>query len=128
MPRASLRPCTYPGCNNIGDGPRCPLHPNRKVDKRLGADKRGYDNDWHVLRRLFLRQHPVCQIRVKCYGSPATEVDHIKPLTMGGNRLDSDNLQAACGTCHKWKTNTIDKPAQVEAGIRPGELYRRPRR
>ena len=128
MPRASLRPCTYPGCNNLGDGPRCPAHPYPvKRDARISAARRGYDQDWRDLRRWFLRHNPICMIRVKCYGAPASEVDHVTPLTLGGNRLDKSNLQSACGDCHKWKTAAVDKPAQARAGVNPRDQHRRRR-
>lgn len=34
----------------------------------------------------------------------ANQVDHIKPMTKGGERLSIDNLQALCINCHSFKT------------------------
>jgi 5-methylcytosine-specific restriction enzyme A len=125
MPRGALKPCTYPGCGNLSLSSRCPQHPYPIApDKRLSAAKRGYDNGWNHLRRWHLRRFPICQIKAKCAGAPATEVDHVTPLNLGGARLDPHNLQSACGACHKWKTATIDRPALTAAGIRPGARTR----
>lgn len=113
MPTAALKPCSYPGCRNLSPGPRCPLHPyQRRPDRRPSAHRRGYDGDWLKLRAWFLRHHPICQIRVKCSGEPATEVDHIRPIADGGDRLNPDNLQSACTACHSWKTGHLDRPAR----------------
>lgn len=125
MPRASLRPCTYPGCNNLSPEARCPQHPYPiKADRRQSAAKRGYDSAWLHLRAWHLKRHPVCQIQGRCHGEPATEVDHITAINLGGRRLDPHNLQSACGPCHKWKTARIDKPAMAAQGIRPGTRTR----
>lgn len=123
MPNAPLRPCTYPGCDNIGDGPRCPSHPYpKRKDKRISAAQRGYDHAWQQLRAWKLRTDPFCQINHHCEASrprPATEVDHRRPISMGGARLDKANLQSACDPCHNWKTATIDRPAMDAAGVKP---------
>jgi 5-methylcytosine-specific restriction protein A len=34
----------------------------------------------------------------------AVEVDHIVPIREGGARLDANNLQPLCHTCHSRKT------------------------
>jgi 5-methylcytosine-specific restriction endonuclease McrA len=51
----------------------------------------------------------LCEIREKCNGDATDEVDHIIPISEGGERFDEDNLQAACKRCHAWKTANIDR-------------------
>lgn len=113
-PFVPVRPCTKPGCGVLvrktdPTAPRCAQHaytprPDRAPDTRASAGKRGYDADWRRLRAWYLARNPVCEIRRKCTGAAATEVDHIVPLDEGGERLDEGNLQAACHPCHVSKT------------------------
>ena len=108
-----VRQCTQPGCTALvkatdPTAPRCAAHPypprTYAQQRRPSTHSRGYDWDWRRLRAVFLRNHPVCEIRHYCRGEPATDVDHIVPISQGGARLDETNLQAACRRCHNWKT------------------------
>jgi len=120
------RPCTYPGCGVLvrrtePGFPRCPRHPyaprpERQPDARANAGERGYDADWRKLRAWYLARHPVCEIRIRCSGDPATEVDHIVPLVDGGDRLDQANLQATCRACHRSKTASDQRRARRRGG------------
>ena len=60
---------------------------------------------WKRLRRLHLTHHPLC---VACLATnrttPATDVDHVKPIRQGGNPYDAANLQSLCHACHASKT------------------------
>jgi|688.fasta_scaffold32911_3 5-methylcytosine-specific restriction protein A len=80
--------------NPEGNGKKKKQHPSRP-DRR----HRGYDHTWSKIRLAVLREDPVC---VKCL-SPATVVDHIKPLKDGGSN-DRLNLQPMCASCHNSKT------------------------
>ncbi len=61
--------------------------------------------EWKKVRDLQLMQHPICQ-ECERLGrvTPATVVDHIKPINEGGDRLDQRNLQSLCETCHNRKS------------------------
>lgn len=72
---------------------------------RPNAAARGYDAEWQVLRAAHLATHPYC---VVC-GIAATTVDHIKPHRGDDElRLDPDNLQSTCTSCHSSKTASRD--------------------
>lgn len=106
--------CTYPGCNALipGTERRCARHPyprKRHYDGRATRTDRGYDERWYETQQTYLREHPLCEIRTRCNGDPAVEVDHIQPIRRGGDRLAFDNLQATCWACHVWKTAKFDK-------------------
>lgn len=62
---------------------------------------RPYDHRWQQMRQaVLLRDDHACQIRgPQCVGV-ATHVDHIVPLSEGGQRLDPANLRAACAVCN----------------------------
>lgn len=67
---------------------------------------------------IFERDGNLCQI---CKASPATEVDHIWPASMGGTS-HPDNLQAACKPCNRRKRATIPGamlPLHVEPPAAP---------
>ena len=109
MPISSV--CTYPGCNALiprASG-RCEKHPYPpRRDARKAAGQRGYDGRWQRLRAWYIKAHPLCELRVRCAGAPAVDVDHIQSLANGGARLDEWNLQSVCRACHRWKTVHAD--------------------
>ena len=72
-------------------------------DERISACQRGYDRRWRRLREMKLHDSPVCEAD-GCM-QPANEVDHIQPLTCGGDNSWS-NLQSLCKSCHSKKTRT----------------------
>ena len=92
---------------------RCPAHTKAKAaiaPPRLSPSKRGYDGAWERLRKIKLAADPMCQIQTHCGDRSitrqvATEVDHIIPIAERPDlRLDYDNLQSACKSCHSAKT------------------------
>lgn len=67
--------------------------------------QRGYGWDWQRRRiRILERDNYLC---VPCSAAgvytPATEVDHIVNLALGGGN-GGDNLQSICKACHAAKT------------------------
>jgi len=86
-----------------------PPHARLTVPKaevpRESAHARGYDRTWQNLRLMVLRRSPLC---LKC-GQGASQVDHITPIRKGGARLDPQNLQSLCHSCHSKKTATEDR-------------------
>jgi 5-methylcytosine-specific restriction protein A len=109
MPTRSKRACLKSGCPALVDNGYCVDHEQheRQHDKWRGsAAERGYDSEWRRFRVLtlqrdkYLCQHCLANNRVE----PATEVDHIKPLAQGGDRLLLENVQSLCHPCHVKKT------------------------
>lgn len=54
----------------------------------------GTSIDWGLMKRL----------KNKVAAERLPEVDHIVPISKGGQALGHDNHQAICYTCHKVKT------------------------
>ena len=106
MPSRIKSVCAWPSCPNLTREGMCEKHAKERI--RPTAKARGYDTTWHKLRTQYKREHPVCEILKKCTGDPTEEVDHIKPLSQGGERLDEENLQSTCKRCHSWKTRHVD--------------------
>ena len=69
---------------------------------------------WKTLRANMLACEPMC---VHCAARGihkfASEVDHIVPISKGGDAFDPDNLQCLCESCHSRKT-------MVDRGITGG--------
>ena len=114
MPRRPNVPCRHRGCPAIVSPTIgwCEKHAREPQDERKAkqrqwdakrgtAKERGYDATWRRLRMMVLRAQPICAI---CRHDPAVMVDHIVPMAKGGERLDRDNLQGLCNTCHGRKT------------------------
>ena len=65
---------------------------------------------WRKLRRQKLTEDPLCA-HCQAIGkvTPATQVDHVRPINQGGDPWAWDNLQALCASCHSRKTKLSDK-------------------
>jgi 5-methylcytosine-specific restriction protein A len=94
---------------------RPPIHSRQHVgithdayeETRLSPSKRGYDRTEQKVARLYLDAHPLCvQCLLEGRIEPATDVDHIEPISRGGARLDESNLQSLCHAHHSAKTAT----------------------
>ena len=82
MPMQPLRRCTFPGCRNRVKSGRCTEH--KPKDNRESAAKRGYDHRWSKYRKSYLVQNPLCVMCLeKGSYTPATVIDHIKPVENG---------------------------------------------
>ena len=57
---------------------------------------------WRKLRSSYMMRNPVCEM-YKCT-QPSKYLDHIKPISNGGEIWDEDNLQALCASCNGIKT------------------------
>jgi 5-methylcytosine-specific restriction endonuclease McrA len=79
------------------------------------AQERTRGRTWMAIRERVLLTEPICYIcKEKGLITPAKEVDHIKPLFLGGTD-DMENLAGICIPCHKSKSikerGQIEKPA-----------------
>lgn len=99
---AIRKPCAQAGCAALVERGRCAAHSaSRFYDGRESAAKRGYDRRHQKWRRMILARDPWCKM---CNRAPATEADHIIPISRGGERFALDNGQALCKPCHSRKT------------------------
>ena len=60
---------------------------------------------WKRARAHHLATEPLCRM-CKAQGrhTPAHHVDHILPISKGGDWFDGENLQSLCHACHSLKT------------------------
>ena len=60
---------------------------------------------WRSLRNYYISMFPLCELCEKAgFIVPAKEIDHIKPMRLGGSWTSIDNLQSLCSLCHQRKT------------------------
>ena len=60
---------------------------------------------WRKLREYKRSLNPICELCEKDNKVVSMEVvDHIKPISEGGQPLHLDNLQSLCDQCHRKKT------------------------
>jgi 5-methylcytosine-specific restriction enzyme A len=86
---------------------------------RTESSQRTNQTSWKRLRlRVLKRDGYECQIRGPRCLDEATMVDHILPVSYGGDDSE-DNSQAVCAPCHHTKT------AQERAALRPRPSRRR---
>lgn len=113
MPQRPQRPCRHKGCRTLHRNANgyCDQHQDdakawaRKEAAPKTTTQRGYGWRWQKLRqRILERDKYLCQICLAAGRiTVASEVDHIINKASGGTD-DPDNLQSACGPCHKAKT------------------------
>ena len=78
-----------------------------KRDETLRCNRKSktYDHTWKTLRAHFLAVNPNCR---SC-GKMAVHADHIKPVREHPElRLNLNNLQPLCHSCHSRKTAAED--------------------
>lgn len=64
---------------------------------------------WQRVRARQLARETLCRVCAELdRETPATEVDHIKPLARDGAPYDRANLQSLCTPHHSFKTNNYD--------------------
>lgn len=86
----------------------CPGH-TAQVDKRVKGNQswRWVYNTarWRRLRIRVLTEEPFCkECAAQDVVCASAEVDHIVPLSQGGDPYDRKNLQGLCKACHARKS------------------------
>lgn len=109
MPSRPGRVCGTPGCAVIVHGAAyCPAH-KREDEKRRDtktAEAKAFYNSrrWRNYREIYLRKHPLCvECERKDVITLAKIVDHITPMSEGGEPWDEKNHQGLCVTHHQRK-------------------------
>lgn len=74
------------------------VNPIRKVSHKQSKLLREYSR----LREQYLRQHPICQAKVKCSGRIASEIHH--KMGRGKYLCDTTLFLSVCRECHNWIT------------------------
>lgn len=72
-------------------------------DSNRTTTQRGYGADWQRVRNAYIAEHPLCCDPMQLHTDrvvPADDVDHIIPLSEGGERLAWSNLRSVCRACH----------------------------
>ena len=65
-----------------------------------GKHEKVYGSAWRKMRRYILaRDNFTCQYCM----APANTVDHVNPVSKGGEILNPENLVAACVSCNSRK-------------------------
>lgn len=112
-----LRPCNKPRCPNLTREGYCEQHKTTKADNNQYYDKyqrnKKHDRFYHSASwikcrdYIKIRDNGLCQhCKNEKRIAVGVLVDHIIPLSMDWNkRLDEDNLQLLCTSCHNKKTN-----------------------
>jgi len=84
-----------------------PLKPKKayKTWQTPGDNLMYHTKRWKQTRAAFLKRRPLCE-ECKRLGitTPATVVDHIRQIKLGGHEFDFNNLQALCKTHHAKKS------------------------
>ena len=90
--------------------PRRPLNFGIKPPRRP-SQSRTYDRAWRKYSRAYLIRNALCGSRDGleptghgCGRVQAVHVDHVVPMSEGGDKWDMHNHQSLCRRCHSVKT------------------------
>ena len=80
-------------------------HTNRR---NWEQDQKFYHSPaWKAIRQRILQRDPLCvECKAKGIIKASKVVDHIKPMSQGGDPLSEANLQGLCKECHDVKSAT----------------------
>lgn len=90
-----------------------PYKPTPKKNKLTETTRKSWNStnfkynstEWIKLRNLVRQEEPLCRHCKEKGLIQATQViDHIQPISQGGDAWDRDNLQGLCNKCHHIKT------------------------
>ncbi len=85
-----------------------PVNKQAKTNKQYSNGSAGnfYSSSaWIKLRNYKRSISPICEHCIKTnLITPFYVIDHIKPISEGGEPLDLSNLQSLCKQCHAIKT------------------------
>lgn len=94
--------CNQPGCpNEAAYRGKCAKHGRQAEAQEHDAGRRAFytSKAWRQRRLRHLATQPFCAC-----GAVGIDVDHIRPLELGGAPWADDNLQTLCKPCHGRKT------------------------
>ena len=92
--------------------PTLPKARKRNWIKSMPKQTRQHDNTtfyhskaWRMTRKFYIKDNPLCEhCKRKGITTAGQMVDHIKPISLGGNMLHQSNLQTLCNKCHAKKS------------------------
>jgi len=107
--------------------PTLPKGRNRSWIPKAKPQNRQIDNSqfyhskaWRMTRKFYIKANPLCE---QCTRDGRTTggqmVDHIRQITMGGDRLHQSNLQTLCNSCHAKKS--ANEAVEYRKGIKDYE-------
>lgn len=112
-----MKPCLV--CGEPSQANRCPEHPLRVTDRRpRDRVTRANRAAWKNLSRRLRKMQPWCSVP-GCASTDLT-VDHIVPLSEGGEPYDLDNLRVLCRSHNTQRTRgdgVIDE--RIRLGAKP---------
>ena len=89
---------------------------NRQIDNSQFYHSKA----WRMTRKFYIKANPLCE---QCTRDGRTTggqmVDHIRQITMGGDRLHQSNLQTLCNSCHAKKS--ANEAVEYRKGIKDYE-------
>ena len=107
------RLCLEPRCPNPQTGKgRCDAH-RKPIERERSRKRRVYKTKrWELARRHVLNRDPICKV---CDNALSVEVDHIVPLSQGGDPYNPAGLQGICSPCD-WAKSAGENARRVREG------------
>ena len=89
---------------------------NRQIDNSQFYHSKA----WRMTRKFYIKANPLCEQCTRDGRTTGVQmVDHIRQITMGGDRLHQSNLQTLCNSCHAKKS--ASEAVEYRRGIKDYE-------
>lgn len=128
MPKKTRKICARAGCYNDTDRTYCEDCEVAKKTAAVGEARRKTPRNpiyqtarWRKLSTIYREKHPWCKRCMELGDVTLAEhVDHIIPISEGGEVFVEENLQGLCVSCHNAKTRSDEvrireKPLSISA-------------
>ena len=77
----------------------------KKVYRQNDKSSFYHSKQWRMLRNWYIKKNPICaECKRQDKLTAGYCVDHIRPISIGGNKIDISNLQTLCESCHSKKS------------------------
>lgn len=74
---------------------------NRKPINKISKRRQKQIEIYRLEKEIYLKENPICQAKVKCYGSPSQDIHH-KKGRIEELLFDKNYFLAVCRSCHNW--------------------------
>ena len=87
------------------------------LQKRTHYSQSKYKRDFIPVKlryKILVRDNFKCKLCGRNSKECILHIDHIHPISKGGNGIDEDNLRALCSLCNLGKSNVIEQRKEIE--------------
>lgn len=95
-----MKPCKHPCCSDAGPCRKAKPKPRRKPIKRLSKKRAKQEKIYSTLRKQYLEEGDLCELRTPDCTNMATCIHHVNGRTV--HFLNKKTWMKSCVPCNSW--------------------------